>query len=422
MTLLPFEFALPAGFRLVGFTGFQDIAANIVLFVPIGFFAELSGKEEDWPAGAYGMLVAFALTTTIETIQIFEPARSPSLYDIAANTLGGWLGAGAYRAIRRALDRHQHRFGVLALDLPLVGLIYLLVPLLWLGGMASDGSADRLGLSLLVGLAGATILGAIARHHLALRSSLRRWPVPLLAAVWYLLGAVPGWFGRPLLLAAGAAIVAGATALLTHLLFRLEPAERRYEPATIARVLPILGLYVVLLALWSPFDLTARWSLRLGFDHEALGLSNAPIFGLLEFVAAFSVLGYAFAEARGRRAETRVLSLTKLFGLAVALAFGITMLRGFHPRYGASAVEAMSASLAALGGGAVYFLQRAYVRAVVNEREAGSFSPPARAPREAGSNRGNGSLVATAPVTRRARRSTARSGVRESGAGPARLL
>lgn len=75
-------------------TGF-DVGANILGYVPAGFFLALTacrtGRGRNAVAGA--TTVCLLLSMLMETVQIYLPARVPSNVDFGLNVLGGWIGA-----------------------------------------------------------------------------------------------------------------------------------------------------------------------------------------------------------------------------------------------------------------------------------------------------------------------------------------
>lgn len=71
-----------------GYNGTADFILNVALFAPLGVALRLSG----WRAGA-AALTALALSTAIEALQLGMPGRYTTVGDVAANTLGGGLGA-----------------------------------------------------------------------------------------------------------------------------------------------------------------------------------------------------------------------------------------------------------------------------------------------------------------------------------------
>ncbi|MGQ0614623.1 MAG: VanZ family protein [Planctomycetaceae bacterium] len=86
-----------------------DWAANLLLFVPLGFLARgaLAGRR------AAGLLVAAgaaAFSIALEFTQQFFPPRTVSLNDIAAETVGGLLGIALWRLFGPALARWTRDF------------------------------------------------------------------------------------------------------------------------------------------------------------------------------------------------------------------------------------------------------------------------------------------------------------------------
>lgn len=82
--------------------GLLEFTANIVMFVPLGFFAGLLLAGRRILRGARGVFGAFGLPLAIVLVSaaiegaqlLFLPERVPSLLDVLANSLGGWIGLG----------------------------------------------------------------------------------------------------------------------------------------------------------------------------------------------------------------------------------------------------------------------------------------------------------------------------------------
>lgn len=73
----------------------QDFIANILLFLPLGFGLGglLAERKSTHVVRVFCVaLIAFALSSGIEVMQIYLPSRITSLYDILSNTLGAVLG------------------------------------------------------------------------------------------------------------------------------------------------------------------------------------------------------------------------------------------------------------------------------------------------------------------------------------------
>ena len=359
VTLVPFRFVWPPDWRLVGYRGLSDVVANVALFLPLGFFVAFGGRGSATAAG-------FGLSLAVELLQLTLPGRAPSLLDLASNSLGAGLGSLAFALTGRARERPE-RTRVFALDLPLMGLVYLLVPLLWLSGLASGGDAERPWLAIPVLAVGALALGAIDRHSLRPRGT-GPMTTPWAGAAGAAVGLAPGWASRPGLLIAMAVGTGLATAAASRLLAAGEALGTRYERRTLARIALPLGLYLAAVAVWPLDGLVGVWRVSLTLAGDFGGPGQTPILRLLELVAAVTVTGYAVAEAGGR-ARGRLGTVATL-GLVTAALVG---LRGFHRAYGASMVETALLLAGAGLGARLYRLQRRYVQAILG-RPAGATS------------------------------------------------
>ncbi|MFC8682189.1 VanZ family protein [Microbacterium ureisolvens] len=65
-----------------------EFAANILLFVPLGFLLTLLLRHHWW-----GVMLALGVSALAELAQIVVPSRQPSLRDVLANVLGAAIGA-----------------------------------------------------------------------------------------------------------------------------------------------------------------------------------------------------------------------------------------------------------------------------------------------------------------------------------------
>ncbi|XHX76760.1 MAG: VanZ family protein [Stenomitos frigidus ULC029] len=102
-TLAPFNFALPdalspaqiASQFLENASDLDDALANILLFMPFGF--GLAGWLQKKNGTRLNRLLVILLTSggvslTVEVLQVFLAARSPSYTDLLTNSIGGFLG------------------------------------------------------------------------------------------------------------------------------------------------------------------------------------------------------------------------------------------------------------------------------------------------------------------------------------------
>ncbi len=72
-----------------------DIVQNLILFLPFGFFASgylLLRKTPLLKVLLLATIASFCISFFIESLQTYNPARIPSLLDVALNTVSGFLG------------------------------------------------------------------------------------------------------------------------------------------------------------------------------------------------------------------------------------------------------------------------------------------------------------------------------------------
>lgn len=280
IVLAPFHLQEPSLDRILlmpgGAQGRADILLNVALFVPLGFLLERSlGVTRT-------ALLCLLASLAIETIQLFLPGRWSTLSDLLANGLGGLLGALGSRLVRQRLVGSEGVTSRLFFDLPLIALVWLLVPLVWIEGM----TANRwLGTGALLAAGGVAI--AAAGRSNPTRSSQRAaaiWPVLL---AWSTTAVLPGLARAPLR-GTAAVIAAVAAFLLGDFWWARRRKDRRVEP----------GAVLLVLAGMVPWFVSRVGSgARLG---GAAHLSRELVLEWLAIGAGITALGYALAEWRGR--------------------------------------------------------------------------------------------------------------------------
>lgn len=357
ITLLPFHFGWPSQWRVMLDFLPVDFVANILLFVPLGFFYRLA-RNADPPGPLQVFLLGGVLSGLIESAQLFELSRTTSPLDVAANATGAWLGALASRRVASSEKVGGRLVGWLALELPLMGLVYLLVPLLWVSSLSWNGGVTRAAAALLLGVFGANLLGGMQRYYFgpARASTARR--TAAFAGLWFVAGAFPSLPSRPLGLALSVAAVAAVAWWLGRAPAAGTASNRRFEVPLLQSSMPVFAAYLALIAVAPLADGVGEWSLRPGFS--AATADQVEILRLLEVVAAFTLVGYMVAEFGGRLCPHYRAALARLLRWSAALACILEGIRGFHPE-GASLARMSLVIAAALYGGWLYYLQRAHV-------------------------------------------------------------
>lgn len=134
-SLYPYRFAVPphgigpiatlfASWKDLG-TGYGDIAANILLYTPFGFFMALAIGRGRIVRVLVVTLAGLALCTAVELAQYFDAGRLTNLSDVYFNTLGSALGATAALLIGN-LGRFLRLTGVAFKPMPALLLVAML--------------------------------------------------------------------------------------------------------------------------------------------------------------------------------------------------------------------------------------------------------------------------------------------------------
>ena len=92
----------------LGAWGFYMVLANALIFVPIGFFANLLWRRSRWWKG---LAVGFCVSFTIEFLQLFVN-RSTDVDDLILNTTGAFLGGLMALLLGKLAPRLTQKFQV----------------------------------------------------------------------------------------------------------------------------------------------------------------------------------------------------------------------------------------------------------------------------------------------------------------------
>ena len=269
VTLLPFQFAFPSSPRVVLAGDMVDVLANLVLFVPLGFLYAVVRQDRS-PSLLRVCLVALLASAAIESVQLFEVTRFASLSDVIANGAGAGLGAMGQRRLARRIAMDARTVGRLSLELPLMGLVYLLIPLLWLDGLAGRDSATHLWPMLALGLFGASLLASAQRHHFGPNRSLSRELMTGAACAWFLLGGFPGLAPRAsILLFLMLAAVGAFVWVRSEDQSRTRSINRRFESKALSEAAPFYAAYLLLLVAPVAAYSGTGWNGDLGFGAPA---------------------------------------------------------------------------------------------------------------------------------------------------------
>jgi len=366
ITMAPFRFSSHSLHGLsMEWTTF-DLVMNGVMFVPLGFLYRVTRPRGATNAWWIAIVLGAMLSTSIEAAQLFSATRYSSLLDVLTNTSGAAVGSLLFTRLSHRLRVGASAVSALALELPLIGVVYLLVPLLWLTGLASSGS-ERAWLLLPMTIFGGALIGAV--HGAYLEPAQRSGAFGLIAVSggWAAIASIPGGRGEPLVIGAAIAVAMGSAWLRSTATkrARLLLGPHRFELATLRLVLPLFAVYLALSALW-PLDAASdTWRAGLELFPALHGeLSQRLVFQALEYLSTFTVAGYLIAEFHGRTNDGYHVMVGRVVCWGGGMAGMLELARGWHAQFGASILVATLAITASVFGGWLYHLQRDHVRAL----------------------------------------------------------
>ncbi len=335
VTLAPFRFEATRVHGFVPVTNARDVVLNIVLFLPVGFTYQLGLGRGAPAAWVRASVLGGALSLGIEAAQLFAPGRFPAITDVATNTLGAALGALLAAHLRATTDGRM-AVRAMALDLPLIGLTYLLVPILLLSGLSfSQGESSLL---MLPAATAAWIIASVHAEHRAGEAdapdTTRPFPT-MTAAIVLGIGLLPAVPAAPeagpacaIVFAAFVRLRRAAPAWLTQERIAAGSPVRRFEAATLRVAVAPLIAFVVLHALWPLDAAAAPWRGTLALLPPGIDADERAIFKVMAYVSAFTAIGYAVAEHSGRAlAQPRQL-VVRATAWGAALALPLELLRG----------------------------------------------------------------------------------------------
>lgn len=360
VTLLPFRFSVPGAWRVWLQSDVVDVVANVIMFVPLGFLFRVGTHHHRRHSTLRVLWAGAALSLAIESVQLFEAERFSSPWDVGANAVGAWVGAVLASMVTRRIGAGGAVVARLSLELPLMGLLYLVIPLLWLNGLAARGNEGHLVAGILVATFGAAVLGGLQRHHLGPDRGVSMRATLGAATFGFLAGAFPALATAPGVVLAGA----GASCAITWLYASFGSAvrrDRRYEVAVIRTAVPPLVAFLVLLGIGTDPTRVQGWTWSLGFPPLQSKTGTREILQLLELVAAFTLLGYVIAEYRGRAVPRLQTALPRVLAWSGACGLTVELIRGFTSVPGASLARTALLQSSALYGAWLYYLQRRHV-------------------------------------------------------------
>jgi glycopeptide antibiotics resistance protein len=353
LTLAPFRFAWPAEWGISWSGDRADAPANFLFFLPVGYFFRLALPRHSPHAILSALLFGSGISFAIEFLQLFLPARGTSVFDLLGNGLGGAAGAVLCDAVRRRLDRALPI--MLTLEHPLLNLVYLSLPLMWLAGVGVEATPARVWLLLPLGAAGTLTLAGLWRYRFAGATTLPRSVLIFAVMAWFLFGAVAGLNIAPLIVARCAIAILAFILVLLFLRGALNQPRGRFEHKVLATVWPCYLVYLLMLVLWPHHHSFVAFDFALGYPEY--GFDRAFTIRIAEQLGALTLFGYLVAESFGRSVLSRRVIVARNVAFSAVCALILEILHGFLPGDRASIARFLLGVIAAGFGVMLYVAQ-----------------------------------------------------------------
>ena len=365
LTLSPFRFSWRTDWDISWLGDLSDAPANMLLFLPVGYFVRLALQRSHPHPVRNAVLWGALLSTCVEVLQLFLPDRLSSISDILSNAAGAGAGALLCGAMRRRFDRMLP--AMLTLEHPLLNLVYLTVPLMWLTGVGVETEPARVWLLAPLGAMGALILSGLWRHRFAVAADIPRPALALAVLGWFLFGAVTGLNHGPLVVAQSAFVIFVLTLLRLYVGRPAGAFDRRFEHKVLTGVWPCFVVYLVMLVWWPPVTSLLPFDFAVGYPEMVFNRDST--LRIAEQLGALTVFGYLLAESRGRSAlPTRLLQRRNmLWGVGCALLLELG--HGFLPNDRASLWRWALGALGAGFGVTLYAAQLSVMQVLRGRRQ-----------------------------------------------------
>ena len=361
ITLIPFEFRIPDKIQFSWGTNAEDFFANIILFLPVGFIFSLSRRTNRDRFCINAFIFGTLLSVAIESAQLFVHGRYTSIIDVITNGSGAWLGGLIFVFLKQIL-KEQRAGRLSALELPLMNLVYLLIPLMWLTGLSAGQEVLRWWLMVMLGLFGGGVLFSIYFYRLRGGGTVGPNKLSCFAMGWFFIGALPMLTGYPLQVIFFGAVLGAVFQLLARVLRPGPRTERRFELPTLKRLLPLYLIYLLLVAAWPTTVPLNGWQVFIDFQALTSRERIVITFRFIELIAAFTLLGYMIAQMRGRKNEAAGKTFAWVLITALVASVIIIMLKALPASISFSLIETGLISAASLYGAAIYRLQLSSIK------------------------------------------------------------
>ncbi|KAA3617316.1 MAG: VanZ family protein [Calditrichaeota bacterium] len=364
ITLAPFRYHVPQKLAIFWFWDVKEVLQNIFLFTPFGFLIHsiIGEKSRFYLAKVY--LLGLALSSFIEFNQFFIYTRMTSLIDIAANSFGSLVGAFFYVQFKKRLSKAS---GKIILEIPLMNLLFLLIPLLWLSSLAIGKEVQRIWLILPLGLMGAILISEIYLNRIYSKTYFNRILFFLFFFAWFIISTFPALVEFPKTILAFCLICVAFIAVRFLLQKQKMASEQRFELRTLIKIVPLYCFYIIILNRWPIRSFDSNYSFSF-VQPELFSTSDLDfIIRTIQLFSSFTIVGYTLYQYINRR-KPRNITAKLIFSL-LAISMIIEMPRGFNPSQVAVFTNIFFNFFWGLFGALIYILQLHYFKSIQNEKK-----------------------------------------------------
>ena len=138
--------------------------------------------------------------------------------------------------------------------------------------------------------------------------------------------------------------------------------EKRFEISTLKKLLPIYIIYLIVLAVWPATITAGEWQHNIIYEELVFEERIVFTFRFVEFIAAFTLLGYIIAEMRGRKNEAAEATLGWTFLIAVGSAIFIEVAKNYPSLNNISILSIVIITCASIYGAVIYRLHLSAIK------------------------------------------------------------
>ena len=247
----------------------------MLLFVPLGFLFPLTRPGDDEPSATRASVLGL-LSQRRDRNDTALRARAIQLRDRRdhqRDRRGARHARASFDDAAHSLERAARRR--LSLEIPLMGLIYLLVPLLLVASLSAVMDSVRMVALIPLGLIGARLMGAVQQNHFGPSELFGRRTMGASPRDGWCSACFPVLLRHPLVGASLVGLVGVATWHESAARPAREGAERRFEAETLRSLTPYVAAYFIVIVFLPLATSIDAWHFELGLTGRGTTSINS---------------------------------------------------------------------------------------------------------------------------------------------------